>query len=70
MKKLLVSVLVISTVACAGLISAQEIKGPKIVIKEMQHDFGKVSPGTLADYVFEVRNAGNEPLIIEKVVPS
>ena len=55
---------------CASLLPAQDHKGPRIEVKEIQHDFGKVSQGTRVDYVFQVRNTGNEPLIIERVVPS
>ncbi len=54
----------------AGLIAAQEAKAPKIEIKEWKYDFGKVVQGTQATHVFEVRNAGTEPLIIERVQTS
>jgi hypothetical protein len=70
MKRQLVSALIISTVVFTGLVSAQENKGPKIEIRELQHDFGKIVQGTRASHVFEIRNAGNEPLIIERVQPS
>jgi hypothetical protein len=52
---------------CAGIALAQEVKGPRIEIKEIQHDFGKVPQGTVANHVFEFRNTGDEPLIIERV---
>jgi hypothetical protein len=52
---------------CASIALAQENKGPRIELKEMQHDFGKVASGTQASHVFEVRNAGDEPLVIERV---
>jgi hypothetical protein len=55
---------------CASLLPAQDYKGPRIEVKEIQHDFGKVAQGTRVDHVFQVRNAGNEPLVIERVVPS
>lgn len=55
---------------CAGSLTAEEIKGPRIEIKELQHDFGKVVAGTQATHIFEVRNAGTEPLVLERVVPS
>jgi uncharacterized protein DUF1573 len=54
----------------AGLITAQEATGPKIEIKELRYDAGKVVQGTPATHVFEVRNAGTEPLIIERVQTS
>lgn len=53
-----------------GPVTAQEAKGPKIEVKEMKYDFGKVVQGTQATHVFEVRNAGTEPLIIERVQTS
>ncbi len=52
---------------CAGQLSALENKGPKIEIKEMRHDFGTVVEGTTVSHVFEVRNTGNEQLVIKKV---
>lgn len=67
MKRLLVLALSMSAVVFAGHVLAQEAKGPRIEIKEIQHDFGKVVQGTQATHVFEVRNAGDEPLIIERV---
>ena len=54
----------------AGLVAAQGAGGPKIEVKEMKYDFGKVVQGTQATHVFEVRNAGTEPLIIERVQTS
>jgi hypothetical protein len=38
--------------------------------KEVQHDFGKIVQGTTVSHVFEVRNTGSEPLVIDRVVPS
>jgi hypothetical protein len=70
MKKIFWVSMAVVALFCAGSLSAQEIKGPKIVVKEMEHDLGKVVQGRQADSVFEVRNAGNEPLIIDRVVPS
>jgi hypothetical protein len=60
----------LAALLCAGQIAAQENKGPKLELKELQHDFGKIVQGTRAGHVFEIRNAGNEPLIIERVQPS
>ena len=54
----------------AALAPAQEAKGPKIEVKELNHDFGKVVQGTQATHVFEVRNTGTELLIIERVQTS
>jgi hypothetical protein len=54
----------------AGQLAALENKGPKIEIKEMRHDFGKVVEGTKVSHVFEVKNVGSEELIIQKVKSS
>lgn len=70
MKKILAAGMVIAAIAWAGLLPAQEAKGPKIVAKEIQYDFGKVVQGTQVSHVFEIRNAGNAPLDIERLQPS
>ncbi len=53
-----------------GLLRAHDNPGPKIAAKELTFNAGQVASGTAVDHVFEVRNAGNEPLIIDRVVPS
>ncbi len=70
MKGGLTAVLVTMIIAFAGTLLAQEVKGPMIVAKEVKYDFGKVVQGKQVSHVFEVRNAGTEPLIIDRVVPS
>jgi hypothetical protein len=70
MRKIVLASMVLIGFLCAGLLAAQENKGPRIEVKEMQHDFGNVTQGMQASYVFQVRNAGSEPLIIERIVPS
>jgi Protein of unknown function (DUF1573) len=71
MKKSLVFIgLVTAAALFAGILSAQESKGPKIAITEIKYDFGKVVQGTVASHVFEIRNVGNETLIIDRVAPS
>jgi len=54
----------------AAALPAQEFKGPKIEVKGDRYDFGKVVQGTPATHTFEVRNTGNEPLVIERVQPT
>jgi hypothetical protein len=54
----------------AGTLSAQELKGPRIEVKQEQYSAGTVVQGEQAVHVFEVRNAGTEPLMIERVQPS
>jgi uncharacterized protein DUF1573 len=71
MKKLLASIsFIVVLMAFAGHLPAQEVKGPKLIAAEIKYDFGKVIQGTQVSHVFEVRNVGNEPLIIDRVVPS
>lgn len=70
MKKILIAVSVVSIAAFAGLLSAQEVKGPRIEIKEMRYDLGKVVQGTQVSHVFEVRSMGTETLVINRVQPS
>jgi hypothetical protein len=70
MKKILIAVVLVIMATFGGLLPAQEIKGPKIVAKEINHDFGKVVQGTQISHVFEISNAGTEPLIIERLQPS
>jgi hypothetical protein len=70
MKKIIAVVVVVLVIGFAGLLPAQESKGPKIIAKEVQYDFGKVVEGTVASHVFEIRNGGNEPLDIERIMPS
>lgn len=52
------------------LSSAQIAAGPRITVAEMQHDFGTVVQGTQVEHIFELKNAGTEQLIIERVQSS
>lgn len=70
MKKIIAATVVMMVIGFTGLLPAQEVKGPKIAVKEISHDFGKVTQGTQVSHVFEVSNAGTEPLIIERVQTS
>ena len=62
--------ILVAGLLCAGLVTAQDNKGPKIEINEMRYDFGKIVQGTQATHVFDVKNTGNEQLVIEKVQTS
>jgi hypothetical protein len=70
MKRMVLMSVMMAGLLCAGPLAALDNKGPRIEIKEMRHDFGKVVQGTKAEYVFEIKNTGNEPLVIQKVQPS
>jgi hypothetical protein len=62
--------IVLAGLLCAAPLMALDNKGPRIEIKEMRHDFGKIAQGTQAEHVFDVVNTGGEQLVIEKVQPS
>ncbi|MCK9418663.1 MAG: DUF1573 domain-containing protein [Nitrospirae bacterium] len=70
MKRMVLMSMVMAGLLCAGPLAALDNKGPKIEVKELRHDFGKVVQGTKAEYVLEIKNVGSEQLIIEKVQPS
>lgn len=70
MKKEAVLSVVFSLVLFVGLLSAQEHQGPRIEVREMRYDFGKVVQGTQVSHVFEVKSVGGEALEIERVQPS
>jgi len=70
MNKLFWAGTVCFVVLAGSSLPAQEQKSPRIEVKEIQHNFGKVAQGTQVSYVFEIRNAGNATLVIERVVPS
>jgi len=75
MKRAIILVMMTAGLLCAGPLKALENKapivpesiGPKIEIKDLRHDFGKISKGTKLTHTFEVKNVGNEQLIIQKV---
>ena len=55
---------------CTTLLVAQDYQGPKIEVRELLYDFGKVVQGRQVSHVFEIKNAGKEVLVIEKVQSS
>src|SRR5579864_2797450 len=46
---------------------AQKTDGPGIVFEETSHDFGKITEGTQAKYIFKFKNTGNQPLVLSDV---
>ena len=48
---------------------AQEIKGPNMVLKELEFDFKDVKEGKIIRHTFQVLNQGDETLDIKKVTP-
>jgi hypothetical protein len=69
-KRVIAGLAVLVVSLFAGQAPGQDAKGPKIAVKEMSHDFGKTIQGTRVSHVFEVRNAGAETLVIERVQTS
>ncbi len=81
MKKLFIAMICL---ACAGTIQAQDqktlpssqeqLKNPKAPKFDFMggntHDFGTVKEGPQAEYVFEFKNNGKEPLIIQNASAS
>lgn len=49
---------------------AADIQGPRIYVAEPRHDLGMVKEGDMPEHAFEIRNVGDEPLIIQRVQPS
>ena len=72
MKRIASIVMLMTAIALlwTGSIIAQEHKGPRILIKEERHDFGKVAQGAQAMHVFTIQNTGDEILEIQKVQSS
>jgi hypothetical protein len=70
MKRNIFMVMVMAGLLYAGPLVALDNAGPKIEVSELRYDFGKVVQGTRVEHVFEIRNAGSEQLVIEKVQPS
>lgn len=63
---------ILMTIALVGLfgievVMALEQQGPRIEIRELRHDLGRVPQGTQASHIFEVKSVGSEPLVIERV---
>ena len=58
----------ISTISAQDNTEAEEVlTGPKIFFAEKSYDFGDIVQGERVEYVFELENTGNEPLILTDV---
>ncbi len=69
MKKTVLPALAIALFFGSGIVQAQDYKGPRMAVGGQTYDLGKVPQGTQASHVFEIRNSGTEPLVIERVQP-
>jgi hypothetical protein len=70
MKRIVLMGMVMVGVLCAVPLAALDYNGPRIEIKELRYDLGKVAQDTQVSQIFEVKNVGSEQLIIEKVQTS
>ncbi len=70
MKNIATRSLIVILSLVAGILSAQEASGPRIEVAQERYDMGSIAQGEQAVHVFEIRNAGDAPLVIESVQPS
>lgn len=70
MKRVVLTSMVMVGLLFAGTLAALDYNGPRIEIKELHYDLGKVAQGTQVSQIFEVKNVGSEQLVIEKVQTS
>jgi uncharacterized cupredoxin-like copper-binding protein len=64
MKKLLTLLIVFSSISVAQLVE------PKLVLQQIEHDFGDIVQGEVVSHVFVLSNSGGNLLTIDKVRPS
>lgn len=71
MRTIIIPVVVVAVlISAAGLLTAQQNAGPRIAVKEIRYDLGRVVQGKQVSHVFELTNAGTETLVIERVQPT
>lgn len=56
-------------VSICGLVEASAEELPKMSFASRAYDFGTVSQGTVVRHEFQLRNVGNAPLLIDRIVP-
>ena len=70
MKRFVLAVIALTVFAGFGSIaSAQEYKGPRVLFDQLTYNVGKVVQGTQVEHVFDIRNVGQEDLVIERIQP-
>ncbi len=69
-KQILAVLLVLAGILTTTSLQAREPKGPRIEVEQERFDAGTVKAGTPISHVFKIRNAGDEPLLIDRVQPS
>jgi Protein of unknown function (DUF1573) len=61
--------LILHLMLSGSLITAQEKPGPRLVLEERVHDFGKVEKDAVIEHAFRVLNQGDQELKIVRVKP-
>ena len=56
--------------AAAAPASTSSLKADDMVFTDASHDFGSIPEGPDATYIFTFKNAGKEPIIVQKAQPS
>ena len=56
-----------SAFAQESVVFEEPINGPKIVFLEEKYEFGDIIQGDVIEHVFEFKNSGNAPLILQDV---
>ncbi len=70
MKRLVLAIVTLTALAGIGSVApAQEYKGPRVSVDQLIYYFGKVVQGTQAEHVFDIRNVGQEDLVIDRIQP-
>ena len=71
MKRLVLAAMALIALAGIGSVApAQEYEGPKVLVDQLKYHFGKVVQGKQAEHVFEMRSAGKEALVIDRIQTS
>lgn len=60
----------IAALAIASAGFAVDRQGPRISVKDSNFNFGTVRQGTQPEHIFEIKNVGDEILVIERVQPT
>lgn len=74
-RKVMLICMAMALVSMGGMVHAgpqavQERQGPRIEVKADHVDLGNVKQGEDATHVFDIRNTGDEVLVIQKVQTS
>jgi len=56
--------------AFCAIVSIQLMAQPAMKVVKESHDFGTIEEGTQASFTFDIKNIGDQPLIINNVQPS